>query len=177
MTSGWWHTWFQPSHPAHASVPSVNSCSRGCLTIWCPQPSSCSRPCPCCQTAKSTVDTSPLPIGRGLSWRSPLCLPARLSNWRSTSIWAEVLGLEHIGIHDPFLELGGESLLAARVTTRVLDTFHVELSQSVLMEAATVAHMAETIVEHQAAQVDHDEMRRIVAEIKGQWAFEERDHR
>ena len=45
------------------------------------------------------------------------------------------------------------------------------------MEAATVAHMAETIVEHQAAQVDHDEMRRIVAEIKGQSAFEERDHR
>ena len=93
------------------------------------------------------------------------------------SIWAEVLGLEHIGIHDPFLELGGDSLLAARVMTRVLDTFHVELSQSALMEAATVAHMAETIVEHQAAQVDHDEMRRIVAEIKGQSAFEERDHR
>jgi acyl carrier protein len=93
------------------------------------------------------------------------------------SIWAEVLGLEHIGIHDPFLELGGNSLLAARVMTRVLDTFHVELSQSTLMEAATVAHMADTIVEQQAAQVDRDEMRRILAEIKGQSAFEERDHR
>jgi amino acid adenylation domain-containing protein len=92
-------------------------------------------------------------------------------------IWAEVLGLDHIGIHDPFLELGGDSLLAARVMTRVLDTFHVELTQSTLMEAATVAHMADTIVEHQAAQVDHDEMRRIVAEIKGQSAFEERDRR
>jgi acyl carrier protein len=93
------------------------------------------------------------------------------------SIWAEVLGLEHIGIHDPFLELGGNSLLAARVMTRVLDTFHVELSQSTLMEAATVAHMADTIVEQQAAQVDRDEMRRILAEIKGPSAFEERDHR
>jgi acyl carrier protein len=93
------------------------------------------------------------------------------------SIWAEVLGLEHIGIHDPFLELGGNSLLAARVMTRVLDTFHVELSQSALMEAATVAHMADTIVEQQAAQVDRDEMRRILAEIKGPSAFEEREHR
>jgi amino acid adenylation domain-containing protein len=93
------------------------------------------------------------------------------------SIWAEVLGLDHIGIHDPFLELGGDSLLAARVMTRVLDTFHVELTQSALIEADTVAHMAELIVEHQAAQVDHDEMRRILAEIKGQSALEERDHR
>jgi amino acid adenylation domain-containing protein len=91
-------------------------------------------------------------------------------------IWAEVLGFEPIGIHDPFLELGGDSLLAARVMTRVLDTLHVELSQSALIQAATVAHMAEMIVEHQAAQVDHDEMQRLIAEIDGQLTSEERDH-
>jgi hypothetical protein len=59
----------------------------------------------------------------------------------------------------------------------VLDTFRVELSQGTLFEAATVAHMAETIVEHQAAQVDRDEMKRILAEIRGPSACDEGDHR
>jgi hypothetical protein len=67
-------------------------------------------------------------------------------------------------------------LLAARAVTGVLDTFRVELSQRALIEAATVARMAETIVEHQAAQVDHDEMKRILAEIRGLSALDERDH-
>ena len=107
----------------------------------------------------------------------PYVAPRTPMEMALAGIWAEVLGFEHIGIHDPFLELGGDSLLAARVMTRVLDTLHVELSQSALIQAATVAHMAEMIVEHQAAQVDHDEMQRLIAEIKGQLTCEERDPR
>src|SRR5262245_56711442 len=30
-------------------------------------------------------------------------------------MWAEVLGFAQVGVHDPFLELGGDSLLATRV--------------------------------------------------------------
>jgi amino acid adenylation domain-containing protein len=108
---------------------------------------------------------------------APYVAPRTPIEMALASLWAEVLGLEQVGVHDPFLELGGDSLLAARVMTRVLETFHVELSQSALIEAATVAHMAEMIVEHQAAQVDQDELQRIVAEIKGQSPFDEREHR
>ena len=34
-------------------------------------------------------------------------------------IWREVLGLDCIGVHDNFLELGGDSLLAAQLISRV----------------------------------------------------------
>jgi amino acid adenylation domain-containing protein len=63
-------------------------------------------------------------------------------------IWAEVLELEQVGVHDHFLELGGDSLLATRILSRVIKTFRVELSIQALLAAPTVAQMAELIVPH-----------------------------
>jgi len=60
-------------------------------------------------------------------------------------IWAEVLSIDEVGIHDNFLELGGDSLRATRIVSRVLDTFRVELESRSLLEAATVADMAVAI--------------------------------
>ncbi|HTN70766.1 MAG TPA: non-ribosomal peptide synthetase [Methylomirabilota bacterium] len=60
-------------------------------------------------------------------------------------IWAEVLGLEQVGVHDNFLELGGDSLVATRILSRVVKTFRVELSIPALFDAPTVAQMAELI--------------------------------
>jgi acyl carrier protein len=59
-----------------------------------------------------------------------------------------VLELEQVGVHDHFLELGGDSLLATRILSRVVKTFRVELSIQALLAAPTVAQMAELIVPH-----------------------------
>jgi acyl carrier protein len=62
------------------------------------------------------------------------------------AIWAEVLGLDEVGVHDAFLDLGGNSLLAMRVVARVLDEWQVPLSPRALFDAPTVARMAEAIL-------------------------------
>ncbi|NQE32470.1 non-ribosomal peptide synthetase [Microcoleus asticus] len=60
-------------------------------------------------------------------------------------IWAEVLGLERVGIRDNFLELGGHSLLVTQIATRMRDTFQVELPLRTLFESATVADLAHNL--------------------------------
>lgn len=60
-------------------------------------------------------------------------------------IWAQVLGLQPVGINDNFFELGGNSLLAAQLLTQVRETFELELPLQALFGAPTVAGLAEVI--------------------------------
>ncbi|RPI08710.1 MAG: acyl-CoA synthetase, partial [Zetaproteobacteria bacterium] len=69
---------------------------------------------------------------------------------RLARIWAEVLDLEQVGVHDPFLELGDDSLLATSVISRVLTAFQVELPLRTLFESTTVVDMALAIAQELA---------------------------
>ena len=61
------------------------------------------------------------------------------------AVWCEVLGLDQVGIHDDFLALGGHSLVATRVLTRLRRMFALDLPFRLLMEASTVARVAARI--------------------------------
>ena len=60
-------------------------------------------------------------------------------------IWAEVLGLDRLGIHDRFFELGGDSLMAMRLISRIKHSLGVELPLTVLFDRPTIAETAEAI--------------------------------
>ncbi|VEP15783.1 conserved hypothetical protein [Hyella patelloides LEGE 07179] len=61
------------------------------------------------------------------------------------TIWAEVLGLQQVGIDDNFFELGGHSLLATQLISRVRQTFSLELPLSSLFEASTIREHSKVI--------------------------------
>ncbi|MDF0674714.1 MAG: amino acid adenylation domain-containing protein [Nitrospira sp.] len=60
-------------------------------------------------------------------------------------IWANVLQVAQVGVHDNFFDLGGHSLLATQVMVRLRDVFRVDLPMRVLFETATVAKLAEAV--------------------------------
>src|SRR3954452_13102441 len=59
-------------------------------------------------------------------------------------IWAKVLGVDRVDIHDNFLLLGGESLMATQIASEVMSQLDVEVSiRSILV--GTVAEVAEEV--------------------------------
>jgi amino acid adenylation domain-containing protein len=61
------------------------------------------------------------------------------------ALWARLLGVETVGIHEDLFDLGAHSLMAMRALTQIRDTFEVSLSLRNLFEHPTIAGLAEAI--------------------------------
>ncbi|MFJ7995813.1 SDR family NAD(P)-dependent oxidoreductase [Streptomyces sp. NPDC096310] len=64
---------------------------------------------------------------------------------RVADTWGELLGMERVGVHDPFFELGGTSLVGLALVNRLAAEFGVELAAASLFEHPTVAQLAELL--------------------------------
>jgi len=80
-------------------------------------------------------------------------------------IWEEVLGIERVGIHDNFFDLGGHSLMATQVVSRVRQALAMEISITTLFKSSTIAQLAEFLVEQQLEQVDSNILEQILAGV------------
>ncbi|RYZ36054.1 MAG: amino acid adenylation domain-containing protein, partial [Myxococcaceae bacterium] len=90
--------------------------------------------------ANGKVDRKALPVPEAPRVSdTTVAAPRNAMETALAAIWAEVLHLESIGIHDDFFELGGHSLLATQVVSRIRSTLGVELPLGDLFSAPTVA--------------------------------------
>jgi len=68
--------------------------------------------------------------------------PRSLTEQSLAAIWKDVLEIPEVGVDDNFFDLGGHSILAIRVLTRIKAEFDVELSQAAFFQSPTIAELA-----------------------------------
>ena len=84
----------------------------------------------------------PDPEGAGTVVSGVYTAPRTEVEERLALLWAAALGLERVGIHDNFFDLGGHSLMATRLFTRIEAEFEKSIPLGILFQAQTIAELA-----------------------------------
>jgi amino acid adenylation domain-containing protein len=69
-------------------------------------------------------------------------------------IWAQVLGVDQVGIEDNFFELGGDSIRSIQLTSRARAVFDIALTPRDVLNARTVSALAELIEEKILSEIE-----------------------
>ncbi|SFX81224.1 amino acid adenylation domain-containing protein [Thermoactinomyces sp. DSM 45891] len=96
-------------------------------------------------TPNGKIDRKALPVPDRKEAEAGYVAPRTETEEVIVSIWNQVLGMEHISIHDSFFELGGHSLLATQAVSNLKEAFSIDLPLHDLFTYTTVQELAERI--------------------------------
>jgi len=96
----------------------------------------------------------PAPDWNQIAAPRPFVAPQTGNERQLAAIWREILNVEQVGAQDDFFDLGGNSLLALRLVSRIRTVFHVELPLVALFAAPDLAGLANRILELQTSSRD-----------------------
>jgi len=82
----------------------------------------------------------------------PLLSPRTPVEASIATIWTEVLGRGQVGVDEDFFDLGGHSLSAMRVISRINEAFAMEMPVSAFFDSPTVAGLAECVARSAAVE-------------------------
>jgi acyl carrier protein len=112
---------------------------------------------------------------------TPYVAPTNPTEERLVEVWQDVLGLEQVGIHDNFFDLGGDSVMGITVISQAAEA-GLELAPEQLFEHQTVAELAELLggadadaegveaageeeEDHDDAGLDEDELAKVLDKL------------
>jgi amino acid adenylation domain-containing protein len=98
-------------------------------------------------TANGKLDRKALPAPEIAGSVCEYVAPRNVGEEHLCNIFAEVLGLNRVGVHDDFFSLGGHSLLVMQTIGRVRLAFGVQLKVQTVFRYPTVAELAEEVAE------------------------------
>jgi acyl carrier protein len=116
-------------------------------------------------TPNGKVDRSRLPAPDGSRPAAAYVAPRSALEEVVAGIWAEVLGVEQVGVEDNFFTLGGHSLLAARVLSRLGEALEIEVPLRRLFEAPTVAGLARALLGAAPSAEELEQSARLVLDL------------
>jgi len=97
--------------------------------------------------------------------RAPYAAPRNSLEAKLVELFEDMLGVGDVGIHDNFFDLGGNSLVATQLISRIREQFEVEIVLRALFESPTVAELSVAVVREQAAMVDEEDLTAALAEL------------
>ncbi|HYR12465.1 MAG TPA: phosphopantetheine-binding protein, partial [Longimicrobium sp.] len=93
-------------------------------------------------TPNGKLDRKALPAPEHTAEADRYVAPRTEAEELLAEIWAEVLGVERVGAHDSFFDLGGHSLLIMRLLARIRDTLDLRISIRTVFSMPTLEAMA-----------------------------------
>jgi acyl carrier protein len=93
-------------------------------------------------------------------------VPGSETEERVAALWTELLGVGSIGRGDSFFDLGGNSLLAIQLASRLRKSFDIELPIAALFEAADLAALAAAVDAAREERRAAEEIARLLDEIE-----------
>ncbi|MFC0106253.1 amino acid adenylation domain-containing protein [Kibdelosporangium aridum] len=104
-------------------------------------------------TPNGKVDRKALPEPGRAETGVTKVLPRDQVEQTLAEIWGAVLGLDEIGVHDNFFDLGGDSILSIRVVSRIRSALGADLTPRALFTTPTIEGLAAALPKAQQADV------------------------
>jgi len=94
----------------------------------------------------------PLPDPRTANLTVQHVAPRNAEEKLLAQIWSKALGIEDIGVHESFFDLGGHSITGIQVLTQIEDRFGRSFPLNVLFQAPTIAELAKLLCVEQVVE-------------------------
>ncbi|WCM89255.1 non-ribosomal peptide synthetase [Acidovorax sp. NCPPB 3576] len=94
--------------------------------------------------ASGKLDRKALPVPQ-VQGDQPYAAPRTGTEIALAALWADILRLPQVGIHDNFFEIGGHSLMAIQLGMRIRDQIHPEFPHAEVYNRPSIAQLAEWI--------------------------------